>query len=885
MAKKQLSITPVGNNANAGDPFSIAIDENQAQDAILGILTGFAAGENLAALNFQPNNDLGANGTDGGRFGVKLMTINGQQQWVVYVAKAAAGDFDLEGDNPPSQIDFRAVKPNGDEYLVPGIQIVLRDVNEAPADLIFTPQQSLQVGAAANSNVLTVSGAGLFGDTVDGTDPDVNTEEFQTNEYVFANQSSSDATFSYDATNQFKINKTTGQITTATALQNSGTTKLLVTARDTTDPNVARTEEVTVTVTGAPAPTVSIAAPAVTAVTEGNSGATAFTFTVTRSSNVGTSTVNWALSGSADASDFQGPTSGTVNFAPNQSSATITLLVNGDAVVENNEGFTVTLSNPSNATISQATASGTINNDDAAPVVPTVSISADNASKAEGNSGQTPFTFTVTRSSGVGTSTVNWALSGSGIDASDISTNSGQVNFAAGETSKVITVLVNGDTTVEKHEGFTVTLSNAQNAAIGTAIASGTINNDDVDASGPVISIQAEDSDKFEGHAGTTAFTFTVTRSSGIGVSNVDWLFVGNGDDPAAWSDVQGFSGTVGFDDGDTSATITILVKGDYSDENAEGFSVVLLNPNNGTIDKTKGIANGVIQDDDNPPDDIFFHLNPAPSVRELDGTVPGTPPVVVGTLGAHDLDQSSGFNFMLLDSAGGRFKLNTDQNGTHLLVDNGFLLDYEQAKSHKVKVQVTDNTGKTYVEEMTIAVTDWTTEATAGSAGHNIFKGGAGIDSFAGNAGNDKLYGGAGNDKLAGGTGNDYLWGGAGKDTLTGNTGKDFFVFDSFNAKTNKKTNVDAIKDFKVRDDSIYLDNAVFKALGKAGTLTKPAKMKKDAFVIGSKAQDKNDRIIYDNKKGVLYYDADGSGGKAAVQIATLSKKLLMTEKDFFII
>jgi hypothetical protein len=118
MAKKQLSITPVGNNANAGDPFSIAIDENQAQDAILGILTGFAAGENLAALNFQPNNDLGANGTDGGRFGVKLMTINGQQQWVVYVAKAAAGDFDLEGDNPP--LPNRLPRRQAERRRIPG---------------------------------------------------------------------------------------------------------------------------------------------------------------------------------------------------------------------------------------------------------------------------------------------------------------------------------------------------------------------------------------------------------------------------------------------------------------------------------------------------------------------------------------------------------------------------------------------------------------------------------------------------------------------------------------------------------------------------------------------------------------------------------------------
>jgi hypothetical protein len=89
--------------------------------------------------------------------------------------------------------------------------------------------------------------------------------------------------------------------------------------------------------------------------------------------------------------------SGTVNFVANQNSATITVTVKGDAEVEPNETFTVTLSNPSNATITTATANGTIANDDVAPP-PTVSIAADNMSKNEGDSGQTPFTFTLTRS-------------------------------------------------------------------------------------------------------------------------------------------------------------------------------------------------------------------------------------------------------------------------------------------------------------------------------------------------------------------------------------------------------------------------------------------------------------------------------------------------------
>ena len=60
---------------------------------------------------------------------------------------------------------------------------------------------------------------------------------------------------------------------------------------------------------------------------------------------------------------------------------------------------------------------------------------------------------------------------------------------------------------------------------------------------------------------------------------------------------------------------------------------------------------------------------------------------------------------------------------------------------------------------------------------------------------------------------------------------------------------------------------------------------MNKAFFTIGAKAKDANDYLVYNKSKGVLYYDIDGSGGKAAVEIATLKKNLKMTYKDFFII
>ena len=56
-------------------------------------------------------------------------------------------------------------------------------------------------------------------------------------------------------------------------------------------------------------------------------------------------------------------------------------------------------------------------------------------------------------------------------------------------------------------------------------------------------------------------------------------------------------------------------------------------------------------------------------------------------------------------------------------------------------------------------------------------------------------------------------------------------------------------------------------------------------AVEVGTKADDRDDYLIYNKKTGVLYYDADGSGSAKQVEIAKLSKNLKMNEKDFFVI
>ena len=132
-------------------------------------------------------------------------------------------------------------------------------------------------------------------------------------------------------------------------------------------------------------------------------------------------------------------------------------------------------------------------------------------------------------------------------------------------------------------------------------------------------------------------------------------------------------------------------------------------------------------------------------------------------------------------------------------------------------------------------------------------------------------------------------LFGGLGnKDLLYGGLGKDAFAFDTRLGKTN----VDTIKDFYAKDDKLFLDNAVFTKLG-AGTLAKPKALLKDAFFIGAKAHDKNDRIVATKtKKGYdLSYDADGLGGKAQVKFGAIEfsaldhKKFILTAADFFVI
>jgi len=160
------------------------------------------------------------------------------------------------------------------------------------------------------------------------------------------------------------------------------------------------------------------------------------------------------------------------------------------------------------------------------------------------------------------------------------------------------------------------------------------------------------------------------------------------------------------------------------------------------------------------------------------------------------------------------------------------------------------------------------------GSAGADSIDGGRGNDWIQGNRGNDDLWGYAGNDTIWGGSGNDFILGEAGRDLLTGHGGYDDFVF----SVAPSRSNVDTITDFSVRYDTIILSTAIFKGVGSAGRT-----MKASAFWTGTAAHDSNDRIIYDKGTGSIYYDADGTGSRSAVEFAKVDANLKLTYKDFF--
>ena len=266
---------------------------------------------------------------------------------------------------------------------------------------------------------------------------------------------------------------------------------------------------------------------------------------------------------------------------------------------EANETFTVTLNTPTGATIGDGVAVGTILNDDAAPVLPTLSIA--DVSFAEGSAdapGKGKFVVTLSAASATPV-TVKYATSdGTALAGSDFTTKTGTLTFAPGETQKSITVVSLGDAVSEANETFTVTLSTASGATIADGSATGTIRNDDAAPALPTLSIA--DVSFAEGSvdaAGKGKFVVTLSAAS---ATPVTVKYATSDGTASAGSDFTTKTGTLTFAPGETQKSITVVSLGDAVSEANETFTVTLSAASGATI--ADGSATGTIRNDDTAP-------------------------------------------------------------------------------------------------------------------------------------------------------------------------------------------------------------------------------------------------------------------------------------------
>jgi len=221
-------------------------------------------------------------------------------------------------------------------------------------------------------------------------------------------------------------------------------------------------------------------------------------------------------------------------------------------------------------------------------------ITIDDVSVTEGDSGLTNAVITVTLApTSTQAVTVDYTtVGGTAVSGDDFNAISGTITFVPGQGTQFITVTINGDTTDEPDETFTVNLSNAQVADMVDGQATGTIVDDD-----GLPSLVITDQEVDEGDNGSVDAVFEVTLSPASALPvTVDYTTTDG--TAVSGDDYTAISGTLTFTPGETSKTITVTVIGDKIDEGtSETFTVSLSAETNASLVDGQGL--GTILDDD----------------------------------------------------------------------------------------------------------------------------------------------------------------------------------------------------------------------------------------------------------------------------------------------
>jgi hypothetical protein len=332
----------------------------------------------------------------------------------------------------------------------------------------------------------------------------------------------------------------------------------------------------------------AVASVASVSVDEGTGGSTTASFTVSLTeAGAQPVTVAYATApGTAAAGADYTAVSGTLTIPAGNTSGSVPVPLVTDATDEHDETFSLVLSNPVGASLGTSTATATIVDDDAAPLV-----SAADCVGVEGTGAGGSCTFTVGLNAVSGKqATVTYATANSSATApADYASSSGTITFPPGVVSRTVTVALAGDAGDETDETFVLNLSAPTNASPGDTQGSATIDDDDgpaLTALGPSVS---------EGDAGTTTASFALSLSASS-VQPVVVTYATADGTAVAGVDYQPRTGVVTFPPGTTALVVPVPVVGDTLDEPNETFHLGL----GPVIDATASTASpAMIADDD----------------------------------------------------------------------------------------------------------------------------------------------------------------------------------------------------------------------------------------------------------------------------------------------
>ncbi|QDM41003.1 Calx-beta domain-containing protein [Altererythrobacter sp. TH136] len=523
------------------------------------------------------------------------------------------------------------------------------------------------------------------------------------------------------------------------------------------------------------------------------------------------------------------------------------------------------------------------------------SVSIANTQLVEGDNGTSQMVFTLTRTGGNAAFSVDASTANvSATAGSDYVANSQTINFAAGQNTATFSVTVNGDTINEVNESFQVNLSGATNGAtIGTGTATGTILNDDatftisgasvVEGNTPVSVVQVQVSrDPANSQFATTLYTQAVAGTATAG------------------SDYDGGTTTVNFAAGQSTAFVSIAIVGDQVIEPNETFTVNLYS-NAGRTNLLSSSTVTIVNDDGSSVTNAFG---------------PGNDVLYATSAGGETLAGGNGDDQYLVNSIddviieGPNAGYDTVFTASSYTLNGGSFVESLSTQTHSDTTNI--NLIGNFHDQLII-----------GNFGDNVLNGNGGVDTLIGLQGNDTyvvgdaaaqiienagegydvayarvsytlgagvevealstqtvaetaaidLTGNEFSQLVIGNMGANVLNGGGGADTLIGLGGADTFAFTTALGANN----VDTIQDFEAGVDQISLSSSIF---GNLAT----GELSATAFTVGTQATTADQRIVYDQATGKLFYDADGSGSGEAVLFAQVAPGTIITPADMVV-